>query len=184
MRPKIFRSRFACIAVTAPSILDRPLLRSCGTVHQLYRSFTSGAMPLSYRTQMNGLHATPPAAGPSYARYTGLKMFTVIVQIVGLIAAYLLGLFYNYERLAITGCPVSSLHAYALYNNIRRAAVMALKITRGIRTQLPVRHKLCLGLKEIGKGRQRTKSVSWWRFCSHTQNKIPFIGQTNYAYFK
>ena len=30
-----------------------------------------------------------------------------LVQTVGLVAAYLLGVFYNYERLAITVCPVS-----------------------------------------------------------------------------
>ena len=40
--------------------------------------------------------------------YTSLKILTLLVQTVGLILAYLLGIFYNYQRLAITGCPVSS----------------------------------------------------------------------------
>ena len=66
-------------------------------------------MPLSYRTQMNGLHTIPPAAaGRSYSQYTSVKVFTLLVQTVGLIAAYLLGILFNYERLAITECPVSS----------------------------------------------------------------------------
>ena len=65
----------------------------------------------------NGLHMTPSAAtklkaarSESYAKcytYTSLKILMLLVQTVGLVAAYLLGIFYNYKRLAITGCPVS-----------------------------------------------------------------------------
>lgn len=76
-------------------------------------------MPPSNRMKRNGLHVTPSAAtakleaarSESYATcytYTSLKILTLLVQTVGLIAAYPLGIFYNYERLAITGCPVSS----------------------------------------------------------------------------
>ena len=62
----------------------------------------------SHRTQMDGLRRMPPApTGHSYMQYTSVKMFLLLMQSIGMVAAYLLGIFYNYELLAITGCPVS-----------------------------------------------------------------------------
>ena len=75
-------------------------------------------MPPSNRMKRNGLHSTSSTRAAatklelarSYTTcytYYSLKILAPLVQTVGLIAAYLLGIFYNYERLAITGCPVS-----------------------------------------------------------------------------
>ena len=67
-------------------------------------------MPLSYSTQMNGLTPHAAVAGHCPYKYANVKRFLLAVQSVGVIAAYLLGFIYNYEQLAITGCPVRSIH--------------------------------------------------------------------------